>query len=229
MSAAPPPFRRRVELRRLDPSTVDGSLEDHFHHFESTVVHDADAVTAIEARAPRAPWSLCPGAGAQLQELVGKPIGVPPQVADVTDHCTHLLDLALTVVRFAGTGLEHRRYEMTVTDWDTDESEATLERDDGRVLRWRSSKGVLTGPEPFTGRSTRAGFARWVAETFDPDEGEMVLHLRRATWLAPSRTLDMDQYDVLRESGLPEGTCYASQPERIDIAARNRGTIKPLD
>ena len=226
---SPPPFRRRVELQRLDASTVDGSLEDHFHHFEATVTHADGVVTAVESRAPRAPWSLCPGAGAQLQELVGKPVGVLPQVADVTDHCTHLLDLALTLVRFAGTGLDHRRYDMTVTDWDTDASEATLVRDDGRVLRWTSSKGELTGPEPFTGRSTRAGFARWVVETFDPDEGEMVLHLRRATWLAPSRLLDMDQYSVLGESGLPEGTCFASQPERIGLATRNKGTIKPLD
>src|SRR3546814_16735316 len=104
MSGTPlPPFRRRFELRRIAADAVEAELEDHIHHVVVIVHHDHHEVTGVEGRAIRLPWSLCPGAISQLEELVGAPVGVAPAVADAGTHCTHLLESALTAVRFAGT------------------------------------------------------------------------------------------------------------------------------
>ena len=49
------PYRRRIRLLRLDPTTVWGGLEDDFHHFEITLDHDGERVTEISMDALRWP------------------------------------------------------------------------------------------------------------------------------------------------------------------------------
>jgi hypothetical protein len=223
---AEPPFRRRVELHRTGPTTVTGEVEDHIHHFGLTVEHDAAVVVGVEGWARRAPWSPCPDAADELQELVGRTIGVLGQVPDPAKHCTHQLEVALATLRFAGGGLDHRRYDMTVSGWETGTSDARIVRDDGAELWWISEGRDLVAPEPFAGRSRAGGFAAWVLATFAPDEAEMALQLRRATGLAAGRGYDLDDYDLLADTPIQVGVCYATQPERITIARRNRGSSR---
>jgi len=73
------PYRRRIRLVRLDPTTVWGGLEDDFHHFEVTLTHDNAVVTGVTMEARRWPWATCPAAGENLDKLVGMPL---------SDRCT---------------------------------------------------------------------------------------------------------------------------------------------
>jgi hypothetical protein len=219
-----PVFHRRVELVG-DESTVTAAIEDFNHHFELTVTHDGSVVTAVSAEHVRAPWSQCPGAAAELQEMVGKPVGVRPASADASQHCTHLIDLVAVAVRFAGT-VGHRRWDAWIREWDQPVGSAVIERDDGLRLEWQVGMNQIHGPDPFTGHSLGGRFTPWVLSTFDADVAEAALILRRAAWMAPSRGFDLDAFDTLGQTGLGEGVCYATQPQRISIATRNVGTAR---
>src|SRR3546814_6276769 len=152
MSGTPlPPFRRRFELRRIAADAVEAELEDPIHHVVVIVHHDHHEVTGVEGRAIRLPWSLCPGAISQLEELVGAPVGVAPAVADAGTHCTHLLESALTAVRFAGTTAGDRRYDLEVTDVEGDAGQpsvlAVARRDDGFELTLHTDGRQLLAPD----------------------------------------------------------------------------------
>ena len=221
-----PPFVRRLALTRPDRTTVHGVLEDHVHHFEVTlaVTGDGRRVRAIEGRAVRAPWSLCPGATALLDELVGAAVGVAPRAADPTAHCTHLLDLATIAVRFAGLGVPARRYRAVVEGWDGPVLRCRVERDDRAALAWEATGRTITAPDRFAGVPIGGGFSAWAADALDADTAEMAHVLRRATWMSMVRGIDLDAFDRLSDMVLPPGSCYSSQPDRIDLALRNRGS-----
>lgn len=225
MTADVLPFRRRVVLHRTAAGVVEASVEDHIHHFEVRVEH-GDEVTGIDGRAVRAPWSLCPGAIAGLQELVGSPVGTFPRVDDRAVHCTHLLDLAMAAVHAAADPTLDRTIELTVTGWDTPRSSAEARRSDGTTLQWTVEGRQIVGPEAFRGRSLAAGFSALLAE-LDRDTAELAFLLRPATWMGAARGIHLDDFDVLSDSFLAPGSCFASQPDRIHIATRNRGSSIP--
>jgi len=220
------PFIRRIELATLGANTVTASVQDYQHHFEVTVQHDARVVTEIDARAVRWPWSVCNEAGHELRELIGRPVGLEPHVKGADRHCTHQLDIASLAVRFAGLGLARRTFDITITGWDAPGATAELVRDDGFCLSWTYDGTALTSPTEFAGRSIREGFASWARQALDPDTAEAALLLRRALWVSPARGLDLDRFEVVAESGISIGTCYATQPERVHIARRNKGMAR---
>jgi hypothetical protein len=193
------PFRRRLTLRRPTPATAEGELEDHIHHVAVTVSHHDGRVTGIEGRGVRLPWTSCPNASAELAELVGHEVGATPRVADRTAHCTHLLDCAFAVVRFAGSDALERHYDVVV-----DAGAATARRDDGLEL-------VIGIDEP-------------VPPDLDPDRQELARLATRARWMRHSTTIDLDDFDELGATPVPPGSCYASQPQRIELARRARGS-----
>lgn len=195
------------------------------HHVAVTVEHRDGAVTSVDARGVRLPWSLCPGAMEQLQELVGAPTGVTPRVAEVSAHCTHFLDCASSAIRFAGSDTAMQRYELWVSGWDG-VADAIARSDDGRELAWRTDGTSIVDPPEHRG-PLGTGFTKWATASLDPDLAEMAIWLRRTVWMRASPSIDLDDLDVLRESGLPESSCYASQPHRIDVAIRNRGASLP--
>jgi hypothetical protein len=220
-----PPFHRRVELVAGDGS-VAATIEDYQHHFDLTLAHDGERVTGFAVAPVRAPWSQCPGAAAELVELVGAPVGVRPASARPDLHCTHLIDLACIATRFAGTP-GRRRYDATVTGWDEPTAHAVVERDDGLRVEWRVGRATIESPPPYAGRSLGAGFTPWALTELDPDTAEAALILRRASWMSPSRGIDLDAYATLDQTGLAEGVCFATQPQRIRIATRNVGNARP--
>lgn len=194
------------------------------HHFEVELEHAEGRVVAVEGRAVRAPWSICPGALAELQRLVGAPVGEPWRVDRPDDFCTHQLDLASLTVRFAGSGVDHRRLDVTVSEWSGPTTTAELAVDGELGLRWEVEGGNIVSPEPYAGRSLGSGFGSWANAALSPGELELAIVLRRATSMRHARGFDMDVYERLDESGLPPGSCFASQPARIQLARRNRGS-----
>jgi hypothetical protein len=220
-----PPFFRRIELTARDNSVV-ASIEDYQHHFEVSLTHDGETATSITGRAERAPWTPCGDAAGELRELVGAPIARRPRVGAPNRHCTHQLDIACLAVRFAGCGISHRTFEVTVSAWDSSAALAVLERDDGFRLEWTFERSQITSPPPYAGHGLGSGFTEWALSTLEPDVAEAALILRRAAWMAPARGVDLDSHDVASESGLTEGVCYTGQPARIRIARRNRGAAR---
>lgn len=221
-----PPFIRLLRLTAPDDGSVIASIEDYNHHFEVSLLHDGDVVTDITARAVRAPWSPCAAAAGELRELVGRPVGERPRVDAPDRHCTHQLDIACVAVRFAGTGLDDRWFDVVVTDWDKPGGRAVVGRDDGLRLEWTIDRSRITAPPPYAGRPLGPGFTTWATSTLDADTAEAALILRRGVWMSPSRGLDLDQCDTLDQSGLGEGVCYSAQPARIHVARRNRGMAR---
>src|SRR4051812_33935746 len=83
----------------------------------------------------------------------------------------------------------------------------------------------------------RVEVAVWGWNTADPrvevrsdpegDAPEIDLFVRRATWMAPSRGVDLDALDTLDQARITAGACYSAQPERINLARRNRGSSLP--
>ena len=214
------PFRRRVVLERPADGVVEAEVEDHIHHFAVRVGHADGRVRDIAGRAVRSPWSTCPGAVAALAELVGMPVD-GARVVDPGVHCTHLLDLALVAVRFAGTDVATRRFDLAVEGWDGPDATATVQRDDGLSLRWSMRSMEIVAPEPYAGHRLGAGFTSWAIATLPADEAELALLLRRAAWMSSSRGIDLDEFERLSDLPIPPGSCYSAQPQRIDVARRN--------
>lgn len=218
------PFRRRVTLTRTSVTQVAASVEDHIHHFEVQVDHDNQRVCAIQGRAVRAPWSTCPGATRELDRLIGERIGGFAHLEQPMLQCTHLLDLAVLAIRFAGQEVDRRWFEVSVVNWAGPSVDAQIQRDDGAALGWTLQAGRIVTPAPYEGRDLRQGFAAWAHRTLAADELELALILRRAVWMSVSRGMDLDQVDTPKESGMNPASCYASQPVRFELGRRNHGS-----
>ena len=61
--------RRLIDLQRWDNRTVVGWLEDDFHHFGVTVMHQEGHVVDVAVAAPRHPYSTCPGSASALRRM----------------------------------------------------------------------------------------------------------------------------------------------------------------
>jgi hypothetical protein len=63
----------------------------------------------------------------------------------------------------------------------------------------------------------------------DPDQREHVAILRRACHIAPSRVVDLDDYQVAAQIGLIDSSCHTLQPDVAPGARRVRGTARPTE
>ena len=71
----------------------------------STVVHDGRTVRHVEPVMQRVPWTICPGAAAQLQRtFTGVAIADFAARGEKRENCTHLHDLAIWAAAHAFDG-----------------------------------------------------------------------------------------------------------------------------
>jgi hypothetical protein len=61
------------------------------------------------------------------------------------------------------------------------------------------------------------------------DDAEAALVLRRAVWMSPIRHMHLDDYDAIAATGVSAGACFTTQPGRIEVAFRRRGTQHDYD
>jgi hypothetical protein len=246
-SATPYPRRSPVpdghHRRHLRFAATDrvacGALEDDVHHVRVVVEHDGEQVVAISGEDVRLPWTTCSASLAGLQTLVGTRLADARDLQDAYDasvHCTHLFDVAQLTIARAARGAGTREYRCTVelpdagadpsTDPTTDLTApvvATITCDGEVVHRWEVRDGTVVSPGPFAGAALRRGFReRQRALADDPAEAALVL--RRAVWMSPIRTMDLDGYESIGGTGVSSGSCFTTQPERIAVAFRNRGS-----
>ena len=96
------------------------------------------------------------------------------------------------------------------------------------VTRW----AIRFAGDPTPARTITVSVAGWdtptpevTVEAEPPEEAPEIEQLaKRARWMSMVRGMDLDDYETIDESGLPQGVCYSSQPERQPVALRNRGS-----
>lgn len=202
-------YRRRVALAARG-NVACGALEDDVHHVRVTVRHDGTRVTEVVGEAVRLPWSTCPGSEAGIASLAGTELagaarGLKSSYRAAL-HCTHMFDLAQLVVAQAARGDGAVDYLATVDVPDAGDLHAEITRDGETVLTW--------------------DVARYAQPAMPTDDAitEAAFVLRRAVWLAPISSMRFDEYETVGPTGLPVGSCWTAQPERIDVAFRHRGS-----
>jgi len=231
-------YRRRIRLVATAPDTVEGGLEDDFHHFEVTLRHDGIRVVDVDARSVRWPWSTCPAAAGPLRELIGMPLS--PRCLAVGEHadphanCTHMFDLAGLAVAHAYRGLpthaiSRRQYDAEVPFGAVEGAPTRVElrRDGEPVLTWTLQGRGIIDPSQFSGAPWHGGFFRWADRTLPVEAAEAAIVLRRACEIGMGRGMDLDDIARAEELGdFMDGVCYTMQPGVIGGAVRNKGTIR---
>lgn len=216
---------RRVVRLTSDGSVSTAEMEDDVHHFRLRLTHESGTVTALEGEAIRTPWTICPGALARLDDLVGLTL---EQVRDLgaserAEHCLHLYDLAILAANHAREAGFARSYAIEA-DHDQDPPLLSLWRDGDSVLAWRVAKGRIVGSR-FDGLRF-AELGPHLAE-LTPDEAEAAIVLRRASLISSVRRLDLDAFPssfaINPNSAV---NCYVKQPVRHHDALRAYGNSR---
>ncbi|CAN7759826.1 DUF2889 domain-containing protein [Pseudorhodoferax sp. LjRoot39] len=228
-------FRRRIVIvHRMHTGQAPGAedaagearacLEDDFHHFRVSVLHRGGRVQAVQASAPRTPYTLCGIAAEQLQRLQGMALspvaGSVSRVTDASDQCTHQFDLAGLAIAAAASARPRREYDIEVEDRVGARSRAAILRDGRLLLEWMLDGSTIAGPVPFEGVSLKAGFARLVHARLPVDDAEAAIALRRCALISLGRGKPLDQ----QLHAAPTGLCFAQQPQRAPQALRVVGS-----
>src|SRR5262245_35661645 len=230
-------YRRRLRMTVVDDAgSVEAGLEDDFHHFRVRVEHDGAVVTLVQADPRRWPWTTCADAGTPLHALEGMELSprclAVGKVADPKQNCTHLFGLAGAHAARGGPVATTRQYDIEIpAEVRRGEPAAVTCRRDGELLHeWRIDQWKLVAPEPFTSAPWRGGFFRWADETFDADDAEAAIVLRRSCDIGLGRGMDLDAVDRADEMrDQMAGVCFTMQPTQIAVSLRNKGTIRDFD
>jgi hypothetical protein len=231
-------FRRQIDLRAWDGHTVVGWLEDEFHHFGVTLIHDGGHIRDVRVATPRHPWSTCAGAGVPLRALIGQPLtgrcADAGALVDMRYNCTHLLDLASLAAAHAWSGRVQRRYHGTVQPLSDvvdgaarGALRATLRRDGREVLGWDLLGYAITAPATMAGRGILHGFREWT-DSLDPADAEDALVLRRVAFVSFGRRVNIQRVAVAADLGQGP-VCHTFQPERSASAVRMPGAPRRYD
>jgi len=220
-------FRRRIVIvHRTEGNGGEARavLEDDFHHFLVTLRHESEHVVHVGGSGARHPYSLCPAAAGELSRLVGMRLSevasAVSRVADASEQCTHLFDLAGLAQAAAASGRARRQYDIDVPDRVDERTRARLLRDEAPLLLWELDGTVVTGPALYSGISLRDGWARWALATLRVDEAEAAIVLRRCALISIGRGKRLDE----QVHAQPTGRCFAQQPARAEQALRVVGS-----
>jgi hypothetical protein len=220
-------YRRAIRLHDLTGQAT-AEIEDDFHHFVVTVLHDGVRVTDARGQAIRYPWSSCPLAAGSLAALAGLPISSDPTAVyrhiDPLLQCTHMFEMAGLAATQAARGLGERRYEATVSDPAGGWVEAELACDGEPVLRWRLRDGVIAEPARHRGKRP-SDFRSQTLADLPHEEAEYLLILRRVTALAGARGMDIDRFATAADMNLGRA-CFVFRPGIAEHAQRRLGSVR---
>ena len=232
-------FRRRIRTVLEGPDLVTGGLEDDFHYFQVRVRHDGERVLDVEADSKRWPWSTCPSAAEPLRALAGMPLSVRCMAvgawSDPRQNCTHMFDLAGLAVAHAARGGPTgtaRQYDVEIPAGAQagGPTDVSLWRDGTLRLRWTLDGLACVAPPPYSSVRWRGGFLRWADEHLDADDSEAAIVLRRACDIGMGRGMDLDAIPLALDAlGTQGAICHTMQPGFVEVALRNRGSIRDWD
>jgi hypothetical protein len=227
-----PGYRRRLCVM---PSSgrVLAELEDDYHCMAVTLHHDDHVATAVRPVMDRAPWDLCPGAVAVLEQtFLGIALKNFASRGNKRDNCTHLHDLAVLAAAHA-FDTAPTVFDILVSDPVTGRSEAQLRRNGSTVLDWSVVKGRIIAPAPLAGLDLD-NMRDWI-ETLSSEAQEAARLLRWGSMVAHGRTLPADWASGTGNM-TNRGRCFTFQPHKVGAAKHvgairdfSRGTARPLE
>lgn len=224
-------YHRKIGLR-CQPGLVEGELCDNMHHFHVWLHHDDVEVLTIESQAVRYPWSTCPQAGTELEQLVGMPLDknstTVGRFAKATLHCTHLFDMVGLMVAHAAHNREPWEYHCRVSEAGAKQQLATLTRNGELMLNWHVSQGVIESEPPYQGVGLEKHFIQWAAQNLGFEELDAALILRRALKIASARFVDLSTFEHAGKLAIP-AHCYSLQPHRANQARSLKGMTIDYD
>lgn len=195
------------------PAEARAVVEDDYHHFRVSILHDGRKVTGRRTQDLRKPFTLCGVAGQRLQALVGMPLSGDVMDSfrriDARQQCTHQLDIAALAIAAAARGTRQRRYDIAVP-LHAGRFVAELRRDGQEILSWEMLDEQITAPALFRGLGIGAGFSGWVAKHLNAEDAEAALVLRRGAFLSVGRRED----EPMLAMATPSGVCWVHQPVR---------------
>lgn len=213
--------RRRI-IVTATAEHASAELEDDVHRFGVAIDHDGHIVTALSSHGERHPWTVCAGAGAPLEALVGAPISrdVPAlaEWGDAGQNCTHRFDLLAMAIAQAARGPGERRYDVEAGPDPDDGARhlVTVWRDDVEVLRWAIDGTTIHSTDVADGQDVRR-ILRWARETLDADMVEAIFMLRRGLLVSTFRRVDPSKISsAMVAMEMMAGACYAYQPGRAE-------------
>jgi hypothetical protein len=221
-----PDYARRIEVR-TSPGRVVAEMEDYVHHFRVEYEHADGFVTRAVGTGVRVPWTTCPIGAAGVAAMAGTAVGPgmgEKWVSDRTGQCTHVIDLA--AVALAHADGPDVRYDARVSPGGGPYRTATLRADGQPVLTWELEDDVVL-TEPFAGMRVRSReLKQLMLGIDDPERREHVAIMRRACHIAPSRGLDLDNYQVAAEISILDSSCHTLQPQVAATSRRVRGSAR---
>lgn len=228
--AGPATYRRRIEVVPGE-GRVDAAMEDFVHHFEVTLGHDGERVTAASAEGVRVPWATCPSDAAGVAAMVGTSLVDAPLaqhwVADRRDQCVHTVDLAALAAAHA---LDDAPlvYEVRIDLATFTDRRARLWRDGELLLDWQVEAEQVVGAGHFAGMGLdRASLSAWLHERVDPADREPVVVLRRACSISRGRLMDLDVLDVAADARFDApDSCSTYRVGVAERSVRVRGTAR---
>lgn len=211
-------YRRRIRLD-CGHGRCHAMMEDEQHHLGVRLDHDGKHITGVDGAMIRVPWTACPGATAELQALVGRPLDAMPDRIDGAERreqCTHLLDLVLLLAPLALKGEASRTYAADVGR-SSGRRFAQLKRDGATVERWQLEDQRIVD-HPLLGEVEVPDLPRRLRTLTPPPAADMVeamLVLRRAVHVAPRDAADFETPAGATplDYGAPP-TCYSYQTRR---------------
>lgn len=217
-----PGYRRRILIDPA-PGCVTAELEDDYHRMAVVLRHAGGIITEVTSEMKRSPWTLCPGAMAQLaQTFTGTALAAAAKRGEKAQNCTHLHDLTL----FAAFHADERAptaYDIHVTDPADDTRTATLARNGAPLLRWDlrgpAMREVFAAPDGLAGRKM-SDLGAVIADA-DADMAEAMRILRWASIIAHGRMREMPA--GMSATAFPGSACYNFQPGRAENSYRRPG------
>lgn len=225
-----PGYRRRILIEpgqgpggAAGKYQVTAELEDDYHRMVVTLTHKDGVVTEVSSEMKRSPWTLCPGAMAQLAEtFTGVALADVARRGQKTANCTHLHDLTLFAAAHADESAPIA-YDILVTDAVDGARRATLSRNGAPMLDWTlqgsAMNEVFTSPAELAGRQMSQ--LNEVIAQQDKTRAESMRILRWASMVAHGRVRDMPA--GMSATEFPAGSCYNFQADRAPGSFRRPG------
>lgn len=234
-----PAYGRGVARRRIGLVDHEGvltcSLFDNFHEMTVELRHDGAQVLAASGRMDRFPKTTCPGAVAKLEQFVGARIveggSGARRMVDRTQHCTHLLDMAVLGLAMLERGERARLFDIAVTDRDAQRCQQVEVMVDGELrLSLLLRDEVVEQPADCAGVGLFGGFGRWAAQRFSGLELDLWIMAQMTVMIAQGRAFLTDGADPLPVSrGLHrKGACFTFSEPQFSQAWDTIGTVLDL-
>lgn len=223
-------FRRRLRWQ-AQPGCVAVELEDSNHGFRLQLHHDERQITRVVAEPVRHPFTTCPEAVVNVQQITGlllRDVAAQRTRLPQATNCTHLVDMALLAASHAHDAGQARHYEIAVEDEKDGLTVAHISCDEQTIHAWTIRNHTLETPTELAGKPVMRGFYQWAITQFAGMALEAAQLLQRGYFVAQARrsvSLPIEDYPASSD-GMPIGACYSYNTGAVERGLRIHGSVR---